>query len=48
MPEDFVPPPAGEPIPAPGPSDKNAPKLPDPPDDGTEYVDPLGSDEEGD
>ena len=38
--EKFVPPPAGEPIPAPGRSDKGAPDLPDPPDDGTEYVDP--------
>jgi hypothetical protein len=44
MPEDeFVPPPAGEPIPAPGPSDRGAPDLPDPPDDDTEYVDPLDS-----
>lgn len=41
MPEEFIPPPEGEPIPAPGPSDKGAPVLPDPPDDGTEYVDPL-------
>ena len=43
MPEDFTPPPTGEPIPAAGPSDKGAPVLPDPPDDGVEYTDPLGA-----
>ena len=41
MPEDFAPPPAGEPVPAPGASDAGAPTLPDPPDDGTTYADPL-------
>ena len=43
MSEKFTPPPAGEPIPAAGPSDKGAPVLPDPPDDDTEYADPLGA-----
>ena len=41
MPENFTPPPHGEPVPAPGPSDAGAPVLPDPPDDGITYVDPL-------
>ena len=41
MPENFTPPPAGEPVPAPGRSDAGAPVLPDPPDDGAVYVDPL-------
>jgi len=45
--EEFVPPPAGETVPPPGPSDRGAPDLPDPPDDGVEYVDPLAH-EEGD
>ena len=43
MSENFTPPPASEPIPAPGRSDVNAPDLPDPPDDGTAYTDPLGT-----
>ena len=41
MTEPFVPPPPDEPIPAPGRSDTDAPDLPDPPDDGVEYADPL-------
>ena len=41
MPEAFTRPPEGEPIPPMGPSDAGAPTLPDPPDDGTVYVDPL-------
>jgi hypothetical protein len=41
MPEEFVWPPANEPVPVPGPSDKGASELPDPPGDDTEYVDPL-------
>jgi hypothetical protein len=40
MPEQFSPPPAGEPVPPTGPSDKGAPDLPDPPDDDTLYADP--------
>lgn len=40
MTEPFEPPPADEPIPAPGPSDRGAPDLPDPADDGVEYTDP--------
>ncbi len=41
MTEAFMAPPADEPVPAPGPSDAGAPTLPDPPDDGITYVDPL-------
>lgn len=41
MTDPFTPPPPGEPIPAPGPSDHGAPALPDPPDEGVTYIDPL-------
>ncbi|MCO5968387.1 peptidoglycan-binding domain-containing protein [Actinoallomurus soli] len=41
MSDTSLPPPAGEPIPQPGPSDAAAPRLPDPPDDGRIYVDPV-------
>lgn len=40
MPE-FIPPPADEPVPEPGPSDRGAPPAPEPPDDGTVYADPM-------
>lgn len=41
MTDPFTPPPADEPIPAPGPSDRGAPDLGDPEPDDTVYVDPL-------
>jgi hypothetical protein len=41
MTEEFVPPPANEPVPPVGPSDKGAPDAPDPDDDGIVYADPL-------
>jgi hypothetical protein len=41
--EKFVPPPPDEPVPPVGPSDRSAPEAPVPPDDGTEYTDPLGA-----
>lgn len=37
----FVPPPADEPVPEPGPSDRGAPDAPEPPEDSTVYADPT-------
>lgn len=41
MPDSFPQPADEEPVPRPGPSDAAAPRLPDPPDDGRVYTDPL-------